>query len=76
MTDQQYNQADMEVIAMVNGKKNRAGELPCKVIHFIPEERADIVLDLDERLQNFTKAIPAIAVVLIALAGFAFGLNM
>lgn len=76
MTEQQYNQADAEVIAMVNRRKNRAGELPCKVIRYIPEERADIVLDLDERLQKLTRAIPAFAILAIALAGIAFGMNM
>jgi hypothetical protein len=73
MSELQYHQADMEVIAMVNNRKNRAGCLPVKAIHYIPEERAPQVLDLDMRLEKLRNSIPAMmvaATMLILLLAF------
>lgn len=74
MSEQQYNQADREVIAMVSNRKNQAGYLPAKSIHYIPEERAGVVLDLDQRLEKLRNWLPVIAVWAIALAGVIIGL--
>ena len=52
MSDKAYMDADYEVISMVNRKAGRGGELPGKVIHFIPEETADTVLAIDKRIQQ------------------------
>ena len=52
MSDNAYMDADYEVISMVNRKAGRGGELPGKVIHFIPEETAPQVLAIDKRIQQ------------------------
>lgn len=67
MSDKAFNEADMEVIRMVNNRKNRAGSLPVKAIHYIPEERAPQVLDLDMRLEKLRNSIPAMMVGATAL---------
>ena len=53
--DKEYMDADYEVISMVNRKAGRGGELPGKVIHFIPEETAQQVLAIDKRIQQIRK---------------------
>lgn len=55
MSDQQYMDADREVIGMVNRKAGSGGQLPGKVIHFIPEETADTVLAIDKRIQQIRR---------------------
>ena len=76
MTEKEFMDADYEVISMVNKGRNSdkaGGELPGKVVHFIPEERADTVLALDERIQKLQEAMPIIATGAVALA-FLIGL--
>lgn len=55
MSDKAYMDADYEVISMVNRKAGPGGELPSRVIHFIPEETADFVLAIDKRIQQLRK---------------------
>lgn len=62
MSDKAFHEADMEVIRMVNERNNRSGQLPVKTIHYIPEERAERVLDLDVRLDRLRNSIPALMV--------------
>lgn len=75
MSDMEYQDADYQVIKMVNKGRGPGGQLPCKTLHFIPEERAESVLALDERIQKIRKAMPLIifgATVLFAfIAGMA-----
>lgn len=75
MSDKEFLDADYEVIGMVNRGRGPGGQLPCKTLHFIPEERAESVLALDERIQKIRKAMPLIifgATVLLAfIAGMA-----
>lgn len=52
MSDKAYMDADYEVISMVNRKAGPGGELPSKVIHFIPEDTAPQVLAIDKRIQQ------------------------
>ena len=61
MSDKAFHEADMEVIRMVNQRNSRSGQLPGKAIHYIPEERAEVVLDLDRRLDRLRNSIPALA---------------
>ena len=61
MREQMYMDDDFEVISMVNKKRNCGGQLPSKMIRFIPEDRADSVLKLDERIQRVRELMPAIA---------------
>lgn len=52
MSEKQYMDADREVISMVNRRAGSGGELPGKVVRFIPEETADTVLAIDKRIQQ------------------------
>lgn len=61
MCEYEYNRADEEVIRMVSNRRNRVGQLPAKQIHYIPEERAGVVLDLDRRIEQLRNILPAIA---------------
>ena len=76
MSEREYMDADYEVISMVNKGRNSdkaGGELPSKVVRIIPDERADEVLALDERIQKLREALPMIVTGTIALA-FLIGL--
>ena len=74
MSDRQYMDADYDVISMVNSGRGNGGELPRKVIHFIPEQNAKTVLTLDARIRQFQKAMPYIAAGAAALLSFIIGL--
>ena len=76
MYDQEYQNADFEVINMVNRGRGVGGELPCKTIHFVPEERAKTVLALDERIQKIRKAMPLIILGATALFAFIAGMAL
>lgn len=73
MSEQQFHQADMEVISMVNNRRAEAGQLPGKAIHYIPEQRAAVVLDLDKRIEKFRNALPILAFWAIVLAALVVG---
>ena len=73
MSEQQYNQADREVIAMVANRRNQTGNLPAKAIHYIPEERAGVVLDLDRRIEQLRNALPAIAIAATVICALIIG---
>ena len=72
MIEENYMDADYEVISMVNRKAGHGGELPGKVIHYIPEETADHVLAIDKRIQQIRQhqgILIAGAVILAFLIG-------
>lgn len=74
MSEKAYQDADYEVISMVNRKAGRGGQLPRKAVHFIPEETAPAVLAIDKRIQQIREHMPQIAtgaVVLSFLIGLA-----
>lgn len=73
MSEKEFLDADYEVIGMVNRGHGPGGQLPSKVVHFIPEERADTVLALDERIHKLQKALPGILFGLILLFTFLAG---
>ena len=73
MSNKEYLDVDYEVIGMVNRGRGSGGELPRKVVHFVPEERADLVLALDERIRQLQKAMPGILFGLILLFTFLAG---
>ena len=75
MEEQLYMDADCEVISMVNKKRNRSGQLPSKTIRFIPEDRADSVLKLDERIQKVRELMPAIVTGAV-IVSFILGLSL
>ena len=74
MSEQYYMDADYEVISMVNKGRGPGGELPGKVIHFIPEENAKSVLALDARIRQMKAAMPYIIAGGSALLAFIIGL--
>lgn len=76
MSEQEYMNSDFEVISMVNKGRGPGGELPCKVIHFVPEERADSVLALDARIQKVRKAMPLILFGASVLFAFIAGMAL
>lgn len=73
MSEYEFNKQDREVISMVNNSRSRAGQLPGKAVHFIPEQRAKVVLDLDRRIENMRNALPGIAMAAIVLAALVVG---
>lgn len=73
MSEKEYLNADYEVIGMVNRGRGPGGQLPAKVVHFVPEERADLVLALDERIQKIQKALLVMMLAAIILFTFLAG---
>lgn len=73
MSEKAYLDADYEVISMVNHKAGRGGQLPGKVVHFIPEENAPAVLAIDKRIQQIRGHMPMIVTGVVVLA-FLIGL--
>ena len=76
MSDKAYNEADMEVIAMVNNRKGRGGQLPGKVVRYIPEELAGAVLALDARIEKLRSRIPGLAILMAIILALLIGLNL
>jgi hypothetical protein len=76
MSDKAYHEADMEVIAMVNNRKGRGGQLPGKVVRYIPEERAGAVLALDARIEKLRSRIPGLAILMAIILALLIGLNL
>ena len=73
MSEKEYQNADYEVIGMVNRK---AGQLPRKSLTFIPTERAERVEALDRRIQQFRKVAPYVCAALIAIISMMIGRMM
>lgn len=68
-----YMDADNEVISMVNRKKDNSGQLPRVTMHFVPAERAETVLALDERIQSMKNALPWMVTGAIGVLCFILG---
>lgn len=75
MNEQSFVDADYEVIDMVNRSRSNRGELPTVKLAFIPSDRADRVLALDQRIQTAQKFAPLITGAMILLS-FLAGLLM
>lgn len=73
MMEQDYMDADYEVISMVNRKRGPGGQLPKKVCTFIPAERAERVEALDLRIQQMKKIMPFVGAGAVALGSFLIG---
>ena len=67
-----YDQEYADIRAMMDRRGTSAGQLPGKVIRYIPETRADAILALDDRIQTMKKIAPYIG----AAAAFILGLMM
>ena len=75
MNEQNFMDADYEVISMVNRGHGVGGELPAVKLAFIPSDRADRVMELDRRIQAIREKSPLIAAVAVVLA-FLIGLAL
>lgn len=75
MNEQNFMDADYEVISMVNQGHGGGGELPTVKLAFIPSDRADRVLELDRRIQAIREKSPLIVTAAIVLA-FLVGLAL
>lgn len=75
MNEQNFMDADYEVISMVNRGRTEGGQLPTVTLTFIPSDRADRVLELDQRIQAIREKSPLIATAAIVLA-FLIGLAL
>ena len=73
MNEQTFIDADYEVINMVNRGRGAGGDLPTVQMTFIPSDRAERVLALDQRIQTLQKFAPMITGAMILLS-FVVGL--
>lgn len=74
MNEHDFMDAEYESIRTIfNGRGNNGGQLPGRVMTFIPAERADAVMELDQRIQLAKKYAPHIAGAMVLLA-FVVGL--
>lgn len=69
MEEKWYMDADIEVISMVNRGHGPGGELPSKVIRFIPAQNADSIIQLEHRIQVLKKFAPLIGLAAAFLLG-------
>ena len=70
MNDFEYE----SIRAVMESRGNCGGGLPGKTVAFIPAERADSVLALDERIEKLKAASPYIITGTIGLLSFLCGL--
>ena len=75
MSEKQYMDADYEVISMVNRKRGPGGQLPSRVVHFIAEDDAPRILEIDRRIQNLREHSFLIVMAFVGLA-FLLGLSV
>ena len=72
--EKKYLDAEYESIRDIFDHRGvRSGQLPGRIVHFIPEERADAVLGLDARIQKIRENMPAIVIAGLVLS-FVLGL--
>jgi len=77
MNEPFYMDAEFEPIeAMFKNRNRKANQLPGKVVHFIPEENAPRVLELDKRIQKIQKLMPYISAAALSLASLIIGMNL
>jgi hypothetical protein len=69
-----FDLENRELFAMVNRPHGMGGELPCATLHFVPAERAERVLNLDERIQQLKAARPWIIAFVSGISGLVIGL--
>lgn len=75
MSDKAYMDADYEVISMVNRKAGCGGDLPSKMVHYIPEQDAPAVMGIDHRVQQIRDHMPVIVTAFVVIA-FLIGLSV
>lgn len=74
MNEPIYLDVEYESIRTIfNNRGAKANQLPRKTITFIPSDRADRVLALDQRIQVLQKWAPVILGTTLALVSFLLG---
>ena len=74
MNEQSFNDVDYESIRSIfNSRGCNANQLPRKAVTFIPAERADSVVKLDERIRVVQKWAPFVVVGITAFISFIVG---
>lgn len=64
---------DKELFERMDNRGTGGNLLPAKVIHYIPEEDAPRVLELDKRLKKLQKLLPLLMMGTIILISFTCG---
>lgn len=74
MNEPIYMDAEYESIRTIMKSRGKgADQLPCKVVRHIPEERADAVIALDERIAKLQKWAPVFLIGATVLISFLAG---
>ncbi|MBO5953455.1 MAG: hypothetical protein J6Q53_04985 [Oscillospiraceae bacterium] len=75
--EKEYMDADYEVISMVKRGRGSGGELPGKVIRYIPEtSRTEAIIALDQRIAKLQKYAPFIIGGATVLLSFLAGMSL
>lgn len=70
MSNIDYIDAEYESIRQImDSRGKRGGQLPGKVIRFIPESRADQILALDARVEVLKKIAPYVGAAMALIIG-------
>lgn len=70
MSEINYVDAEYESIrTIMKGRGGNGGQLPGKVVRFIPEDRADRILALDARVEVLKKIAPYACAAMALLIG-------
>ena len=74
MSEPIYVDAEYESIrTIMKNRGTNGGQLPGKVVHYIPEERADAVIALDKRIETLQRYAPALMIAATVLISFLAG---
>ena len=74
MNEPIYMDAEYESIRTIMISRGKGGgQLPGKVVHYIPEERADAVIALDKRIETLQRYAPAFMIAATVLISFLAG---
>ena len=74
MSEPIYVDAEYESIrTIMKNRGTNGGQLPGKVVHYIPEERADAVIALDKRIETLQRYAPAFMIAATVLSSFLAG---
>lgn len=68
-----FEAANAEVFEMVNKGRGEGGELPTLKVKILPANRADAIIALDRRVQQFKAAMPWIMAGTVGILAFLLG---
>lgn len=74
MSEPIYVDAEYESIrTIMKSRGTNGGQLPGKVVHYIPEERAEAVIALDKRIETLQRYAPVFMIAATVLISFLAG---